>query len=236
MSETDLTGYGWNWKTLLGSQQCLESNRRDLHKLDFVLNLFTERRVAVQAGGNLGLFPKRLSSEFNAVYTFEPEPDNFRKLCANAPERNIIKFQTGLGAFMHYVSMGRFTRERNHEGVAHVSGAGDIPLIPLDMLELKRCDLVYLDLEGYEVEALRGARMTLWRCLPVVVAEFNTTAARYGHTLDQLFDVLKKSGNYVPVLKLWTDYVFIPYSRLSVKAVQEAARHMDHITGAECLL
>ncbi len=37
--------------------------------------------VAVQAGGNCGLWPRELGQKFETVYTFEPDPVNFRCLC-----------------------------------------------------------------------------------------------------------------------------------------------------------
>ena len=88
----------WEWSRFQGSKTQLRLLHRDLHCLGKVLRLVPGRDVAVQAGGNLGLWPKRLAQEFRRVITFEPDPDNFAMLRHNAPERNIEAYQAALGA------------------------------------------------------------------------------------------------------------------------------------------
>ncbi len=63
--------------------------------------------VAIQAGGNCGVWPKAMGEKFELVYTFEPDPMNFRCLCANAPAENIYKFNAALGPDNRRVGMLR---------------------------------------------------------------------------------------------------------------------------------
>ena len=44
-------------------------------------------------------------------------------------------------------------------------------MITIDSLNLKRLDFMKIDVEGMEVEALKGAKETLARCLPQLVIE-----------------------------------------------------------------
>jgi hypothetical protein len=46
-----------------------------------------------------------------------------------------------------------------------------VPCIPLDAFGLTDVDFLCLDVEGYELAALRGAEQTLHRCHPVVMLE-----------------------------------------------------------------
>lgn len=57
---------------------------------------------------------------------------------------------------------------------------GGLPTLCIDDLSLRECDLIYLDIEGYEFRALRGALATIERCHPVIVVEDKGLSERYG--------------------------------------------------------
>ena len=48
---------------------------------------------------------------------------------------------------------------------------GNIPQFMIDDLDLSDCDLIWLDLEGYELQALAGALNTIEKFNPVIMAE-----------------------------------------------------------------
>lgn len=188
---------GWNWSAFRGGASGLKWNRRELASIAAVLELVPDRRVAVQAGGNLGVFPKALAGVFETVYTFEPAPDLFAMLVANAPEPNIIKFQAALGDAPKMVGLSRVRRDGkpdNHEGITHVAGAGNIPTLRLDALRLPVVSLLYLDIEGYELFALWGAQDTIRRCRPVIAVEINKSIEFLGLARDQVRTCLRNLG------------------------------------------
>jgi FkbM family methyltransferase len=125
-------------------------------------------RVVIQAGGNCGVWPKAMGKQFDTVYTFEPDPVNFRCLCANAPAENIFKFNAALGLEHICVDL---ERNPTNVGAHRVSGLGPIPTFCIDDLALTVCDLIYLDIEGREQMALEGGVDTIARCRPVIVVE-----------------------------------------------------------------
>lgn len=208
----------WDWSKFKGSAICLKLSKRDL--IDSCVRVVSEldkRRVAIQAGGNLGIFPKYLAAHFGTVYTFEPSPDIFPNLCHNAPERNIIRMQACLNeepALLDVECSRLYKHDRPpHEGVTHVSGAGPIPSVVIDTLKLPHCDLIYLDVEGYELRALRGARETLRRCRPVVVTEINDCIKLIGDDPEFLHAFMKAMG-YVNAYQSHSDYIWIPSERM----------------------
>jgi FkbM family methyltransferase len=196
----------------VGSVQALKCAQRDLPNLDRVIALTPGRAVAVQAGGNNGLYPKRLSEYFAVVYTFEPAADCFAAMQVNAPEANIYRFQAALGCERQLVGLSRVRRDgktNNHEGITHVAGTGPVPTLQVDDLGLSVCDLLQLDLEGWELYALTGAAGTLARCRPVVCVEINKSCGYVGIAKDDVRAYLR-GHDYRFVERLSSDEVFLP--------------------------
>ena len=54
-------------------------------RLDLAAKYLTDHNIAIQAGGNLGIWPYLLVEEygFRQVHTLEPDPDNLECLRAN---------------------------------------------------------------------------------------------------------------------------------------------------------
>lgn len=203
----------WDWEGLRGSHLCLHWNVRDLETLDVVIAKTPGRRVAVQAGGNLGLFPKRLAESFELVYTFEPDQKLFDYIQHNAPEENIVPVRAALGNSREPVAMGYGRRDGSrrdvHEGLTHIAGPGTIPQMRIDDLGLHACDLIYLDIEGYELTALRGAEETVARHRPVIAVEVNGNVAFYGVTKQELSDWFAER-RYTKVARIHGDDIYIP--------------------------
>lgn len=206
----------FEWGKFQGSAEALKWNMRDLTSIDHVLSVVTGRTACVQAGGNLGVFAKYLSRFFGAVYTFEPAPKLFRHLNTNVTESNVIRLQVALGETPGLVDVACSRRGPRpgqvHEGLTHISGHGLIPTLRLDDLHLPVVDLLYLDLEGFELYAMRGALRTIARCRPVVAVEINQNAGFYGVEQDDVRGFLISRG-YQFHSRVQSDEVFIPSDR-----------------------
>jgi FkbM family methyltransferase len=155
--------------------------------------LVPTRGIAIQAGGNVGFFTKQYAAIFQTVYTFEPIPVLFHCLNRNVQNENVFKFQACLGKERGCVSLGR--KAVNNAGSQNVVGEGTTPILRIDDLGLPRCDLIQLDLEGYEFYALQGGVETIKKYNPVIVIEVYWST-RYGHSLDEIESWLSKL-NYV---------------------------------------
>lgn len=213
----------WDWASFQGSAYTLKLLRRDMPGVDTILAHTPGRSVAVQAGGNLGLWPKRLAEEFGTVHTFELDPETCRMLRANAPESNIIVHEAALGANNKPVALSharRDGRRHPHEGTHHVSGPGTLPCYALDSLSLPVCDLLCVDVEGWEFHVLEGAVETLARCKPVVTLEFNDNVAAMKLTPEMIVDFLRAHGYerlWLPEAEqatLYADQMFVPAERI----------------------
>lgn len=144
-------------------------------------------RAIVQAGGHCGVYPMLFTNYFKMVFTFEPNALNFHCLVDNCQGENIIKMNLALGK-----EPGRVRSvivNPINTGMNRVVDAGDseyyVPIIPLDSLGLTDIDMIELDLEELEYDALVGARQTIERNKPVLMIE-NAT--------DQIKEYLSELG------------------------------------------
>jgi FkbM family methyltransferase len=130
-------------------------------------------RVALDGGANVGAYTRIMLERFDEVYAFEPAPDTYAALARNLQEWGVADrvhaYEAALSDRQEKVGLkGR----RGHRSLSRrISGDGDIPTMRIDDLGLEELAFMKLDLEGYEVRALHGARETLLRCKPVVMFE-----------------------------------------------------------------
>ena len=130
-------------------------------------------RTCLQAGGNVGIYPVGLAKIFEKVITCEPELLNFECLGLNTENYpNIIKHQVALGNENRKVSL-KLSGNNNCGG--HNLGKevqdGDILMMRIDDLNLENLDLIYLDVEGFEIECLSGGVEVIKKYKPIICAE-----------------------------------------------------------------
>ena len=114
-----------------------------------VIKHVTDFSICVQAGGNVGVWPKVLSRYFQTVYTFEPDPENYACLLKNAKEQNVIPFNVALSDRCENVHVEAPDEFHKYNCGAYQVFEGGKSSMKIDDLELDSCGLVYLDIEGY---------------------------------------------------------------------------------------
>lgn len=174
------------------------------------------RRVAIQAGGHIGTVPVHLAASFATVYTFEPDPENFAALAANAYARapgRIFCAQGVLGQRRAPVAMNTSAKSTGQHRVKP-GAVGEVPTYRIDDLGLSVCDAIFLDVEGFEIPALTGAEKTLERCRPVVMAEENKRAVNQGFAIGDLAAWLALRG-YRLAGAIADDLVFVHAAQIA---------------------
>jgi FkbM family methyltransferase len=167
--------------------------------------------VMIQAGGNCGYLLNSFTSHFNVIYTFEPDPINFYCLNQNVDSPNVIKMQCCLGNTAETVQTQQLIRpdRPNDTGGVHVSGIGYVPTITIDSLNLPGCDLIQLDIEGYEYKALLGCANTIKKYNPVLCIEFcEKWLNRYNDDSKKILDLINELG-YDLVSEYGVDKIFV---------------------------
>ena len=140
--------------------------------IDGFMQYVDKREVCIQAGGACGVWPYRFAQLFENVYTFEPQPENFACLMANCDLPNITAFNAPLSNDREKYTISNDIHERENFGAGYaVRNAAGLEAMMIDDLKLDACDLIQLDIEGFERNALLGGSETIARHRPVIVLE-----------------------------------------------------------------
>jgi len=131
--------------------------------------------MAVQAGGNVGVWASHLAKSFREVVTVEPDPVNYECLKRNVPS-NVMHQHAGFG---DKPALAGMVNIKGNAGAHYIDGDGGCPIMMIDSLYLDACDLLCLDIEGYEPMALRGAEQTIRKYRPVIMFEEKGLSERY---------------------------------------------------------
>ena len=137
--------------------------------------------TVVEVGANIGAHTIELARQVGptgSVLAFEPQRIVFQTLCANLALNgctNVHARQVAIGAAPGEIHVPMLDPGKsNNFGGLSLLGAkqGEIvPLLTLDSLGLAACHVLKLDLEGMEVEALRGAASLVQQHRPAMYVE-----------------------------------------------------------------
>lgn len=141
--------------------------------------------LVVEVGANIGahtLFFARHVGPSGAVLAFEPQRVVFQTLCANMALNSVTNVDcrqqaVGRAAGETVVPEIDYRREWNFGGVAmgQDQPGERVRLVAIDDLDLARCHLLKIDVEGMEQAVLEGAVATLSRLKPVLYVENDRT-------------------------------------------------------------
>jgi FkbM family methyltransferase len=157
---------------------------------DYLISKFIPGQVFVDVGAMVGGYSVRAAAKGMTVFSFEPNPRNLKLLNQNAAVNNVsLNIEPfALGAYNGNV------RLTLNDGLSRITSEGgvEVDMRTLDSLGLKSLNLVKIDVEGYELEVLRGARETLNRFHPSLVVEMHNWAGAENDA--ELFGLLTRLG------------------------------------------
>jgi len=131
---------------------------------DAALQYIKQWRVCLDIGSNIGQWTRPLSKKFESVVCFEPNP-NFRECFSkNIQEKNVLLWPYGLSDKEHKA-------KQDFNSTVLQKEDGDIDCRTLDSFGLTNVDFVKIDVDGFEVPLLNGARETLTKNDPVINIE-----------------------------------------------------------------
>jgi FkbM family methyltransferase len=164
--------------------------------------------VVVDVGANVGetlLNFARLVGERGQVIGFEINPSTYGRCIRNIslnPFKNVRLFDVGLGSESGSLALARpNARNSGEDRIAQKGGQSgiDVTVTTMDSFvaehALARVDLVKIDVEGFEMNVLRGARETLERFRPRLFIEVSDGNLRQQNSsANELLDFLERLG------------------------------------------
>lgn len=184
-------------------------------QLKILDNLLQPEMTFVDIGANQGEFTvfaaKRLTK--GQVISFEPVSTVFKKLELNIKAnnfKNVKLIQKGLGSqkgFFTVYSSGEESKDGTlNEGLYTIHSTikrnevyETIEIICFDDFieeqNINKIDVMKIDIEGAELEALKGAKKTIESSKPIIIMEVNEETSRAaGYSAKELIDYLGNMG------------------------------------------
>lgn len=156
-----------------------------------------QRRLALDIGAHIGLWSRELSAVFEEVIAFEPVEEFRQCFIKNVTADNVSLFPFALGSSAGHVQLDN---PPGNSGMSHITKlcTDGVEMRTVDSFEFEMVDFVKIDVEGFELYVLEGARQTLTRCRPVVTIEQKPhSATNYGIPQYAAAELLQSLGAVV---------------------------------------
>lgn len=184
---------------LLGTSNALDwYGLQPAHGIDFhrEWGVIREDDIALDCGANAGqmaAYFAHVAGPGGRVIAFDPFLQNCLQVKAqaelNAPGR-LITVQKGLGSRRKNFKVSNVV-QMTSAAIPVLDDTVTIEIVPLDDYIGENPTMVKLDIEGAEVDALRGAAKLMRQCRPRLFIEVHTPfLGQFGHTLTDFFDAI----------------------------------------------
>lgn len=145
-------------------------NKKDKHHLQLIRKIVKPGNVVLDIGANVGfysVFFSETAGENGRIYSFEPDPENFRHLKKEiGNQRNVTAIQKAIGSKTGTTTL--YTSRLLN--VDHRSYATDDYLGKLQAEQISvddfvdgkfKVDFIKMDIQGFEAEVFRGMKKTI---------------------------------------------------------------------------
>ena len=167
-------------------------------ELNIIHSISDSNKVSLDVGANLGLFTYFMSRSSKKVFAFEPNPyplEHLKKIVDNNVEIVPIAIGDEDGSIKLNVPKNRKGWSSNGASIKNIElNRGikyEVIIRKIDSLKIENIGLIKIDVEGAELEVLKGAQKTINNQKPnlIIENEINRTS-----TPELLFNFMKNIG------------------------------------------
>jgi len=182
--------------------------------------------IVLDVGAHIGIHTIHLAKIAKFVYAIEPEPDNlkllFRNIFVNNIEKKVSVLPYALSSInglvnfcvssestgAHHILFNSKVGDTRHKTILNVK-AYTLDTLLLNILRLDHVDVVKIDVEGHELEVIKGAKEMFQRIPPrIIVVEtkrgsevLKILTDKYNYKLVHILDCWNNTCNYAFSLK-----------------------------------
>jgi FkbM family methyltransferase len=176
-------------------------------------NTLSAGHIAVDAGANIGIYTRFLSrcvGPTGLVHAFEPAPDNFKRL--RAATRNLSNVRLSQAAVGERSGNSKLyiSDKLNVDHRAYLVDGFSRRAVPTEIVALddhfkpgERVDLIKMDIQGYELHALWGAKRVLQENedIYLLLELWPYGLAQAGSGWEELVELLQRLGMDLRVVR-----------------------------------
>ena len=174
----------------------------DVRKVAKCVALSANFGTALDIGAHVGAVAIYLARKFKQVNAFEAVPTTFEFLQRNTEDlANVTAFNVAVGPvagetyLCHYPHHGQLSHVAPDTDIPKTERVGPIPVVAIDDMDLSDLSFIKIDVEGFELPMLEGARRTIERFRPTILVEQNgNEELHFGRTRNEASKFLEALG------------------------------------------
>jgi FkbM family methyltransferase len=190
---------------------------------DIALSYVTNFETAIDIGAHIGISVLHWEEKFNKIYAYEPMLDHFNCLIENTKNFSQIESFNYAISNSNAILKGTYRTLKNSGSFQLVDNdyqqpskklprkLYDIETHRLDEFSFNGVGLIKIDVEGWELEVLKGAINTINKHRPVLLIEFtggNSKKSLHKYNVDEYYEIIN-SLKYKPVSVNGDDTIYI---------------------------
>lgn len=197
-----------------GMTQNVYCGLHDFGDMAYIMHVTTPGDLFVDVGANVGSYTLLACAARGARgYCFEPVPSTYHRLLDNIALNNlfsrVVALNIGLSDCEGELAFTASENCTNHVIAYGEAGVGSltVPVCSLDSVLLEESpSLLKIDVEGFEMPILDGAKATLGKAsLHSVIIELNGSGTRYGYDEHRIVRTMNEYG--------FSPYEYEPFRR-----------------------
>lgn len=174
---------GENW---LGKYSHNTFETYQLSEYKLAMSKVKHKRVAIDAGANLGIMSHRMVKDFEYVHAFEPLFHEYLSKNVTADNLKVYPYAAGNEEKTETMRVGIYrsggsniVKTKEDDQVYK-----DVKVVTIDSFNIKNVDFMKIDVEEYELYTLLGSVNTIKEFKPTILIELQETNPNYQEILD----------------------------------------------------